>query len=92
MESPCIVQHKIVENENFIFITHFCGWGQRCFREKGEESSSAELPDDADEKAGNANACAKCVSAIEKLVCSKMEPTTKAALSKMETTDKQVMK
>ena len=76
-KKPCIVRHKILDGDEFIFITFFCGKRQRCFKELGEPDTYTELSDDAAEKARNANACAKCVSAIEKLVCSKMEHTTK---------------
>ena len=77
VKKPCIVKHKILDGDEFIFITFFCGGLDRCFKQPGEKETYAELPDDAAEKARNANACAKCVSAIEKLVSSKMEPTTK---------------
>lgn len=64
---PCIVKSKIVEGD-FTFLTFFCGKRQRCFKQPGEEASHAELPDDAVEKARNANACAKCVRGIEREV------------------------
>lgn len=65
-KKPCIVESKITDDE-FIFITFFCGNQQRCFKESGEKDSYTELPDDAVEKARNANACAKCVRGIEKV-------------------------
>ena len=77
VKKPCIVRHRISDGLNFIFVTFYCGKRQRCFKELGEPDTYAELPDDAAEKARNANACAKCVSAIEMLVCSKMETITK---------------
>ena len=76
-KKPCIVKHKIADGDDFIFITVFCGKRYRCFKQPGEKDTYAELPYDAAEKARNANACAKCVSAIEKLVSSILEPTTK---------------
>jgi len=77
LKKPCIVASKIFDGETFIFVTFFCGKRDRCWKKLDDKETYAELPDDAAEKARNANACDKCVSAIEKVVCSKMEITTK---------------
>ena len=54
-----------MEGDHFIIMTYFCGKSQRCFKQKGDKDSYAELPKNAYEKAKNHGACCKCVKAIK---------------------------
>ena len=65
-KNQCVISSKKIEY-GFVIATVFCGKSQKYIKGEGEKDSYAELPSDAAEKARNANACAKCVSAIEKL-------------------------
>jgi len=70
-KKPCVVKHKRIYDDNFIFITYFCGKKQRCFKQEDDKDSYVEMPENAAEIARNHGACCKCVQAIE-VVSSKM--------------------